>query len=302
MSNELSDLTKPLEEIRREVVEARNMTIKTDNALKSLHAELKVVSAQQADFQRRTWFSTATAYLGFLGICVAGAVVVTSARGSSATEQRQRLEQQVGDLTSQLEKQRSDTAAVAQDERIATDVYKQMTTLPGEQRLKGIEALAKLDLTKLSPLTRQALQDRATLLRKEIGASVLERGKAAFRRNDWSETVDQLTRFLAMSPAEDEALDASFFLGNALFQLHKYEEAIKPLTRFTDGDKKARTRDFALVMLMQSHESVGNKDKAVEYAKEGFQTYPASEFKGQFISRLQRKVVTPVAGPADAGR
>jgi hypothetical protein len=47
MSNETPpDSSKALEDIRREVIEARNMTIKTDNALKSLHAELKAVSQQ----------------------------------------------------------------------------------------------------------------------------------------------------------------------------------------------------------------------------------------------------------------
>lgn len=294
------DLNKPLEEIRREVVEARNMTIKTDNALKSLHAELKVVSAQQAEFQKRTWFSTGAAYLGFLAVCVGGAIAVSGARASSANEQKQRLEQQVADLTGQLEKQKSDTQAAEKAERAAADVYRQMTTLPGEDRLKGVEALGKLDTSKLSPLTRQALQDRATLLRKEVGASVLDRGKTAFRRGDWPEAIEQLSRFLAMNPVEDDALDASFFLGNSLFQSKKYEEAIKPLTRFVEGDKKARTRDFALLMLVQSHDMLGNKDKAIEYAKEGWQTYPASEFRNQFIGRLQRSMSNTAPAPAPA--
>jgi TolA-binding protein len=295
-----TDLNKSLEEIRREVVEARNMTIKTDNALKSLHAELKVVSGQQAEFQKRTWFSTGAAYLGFLGVCVAGTVVLSGARAASATDQKQRLEAQVGELTAQLDKQKAEAAAVEKAEKAAADVYKMMTTLPGEERLKGVEALAKLDLTRLSPLTQKALQDRATLLRKEVGASVLERGKTAFRRSDWPETIEQLGRFLAMNPTEEDALDASFFLGNAYFQSRKYEDALKPLTRFVEGDKKARTRDFALIMLMQSHDMLGNKDKATEYAKEGWQTYPASEFRMQFINRLQRATqpAAPVAAPA----
>ncbi len=297
MAADSTDLNKPLEEIRREVVEARNMTIKTDNALKSLHAELKVVSTQQAEFQRRTWFSTGAAYLGFLGVCVAGAFAVSGAKAASATEQKQRLEQQVGELTAQIDKQKNDAAAVAAAEKSAADVYKMMTTLPGEERLKGVEALQKLDLTKISPLTRQALQDRAALLKKEVGAAVLERGKTAFRRSDWPETIEQLNRFLAMNPAEEEALDASFFLGNAMFQSRKFEDAIKPLTRFVEGDKKARTRDFALIMLMQSHDMLGNKEKSIEYAKEGWNTYPSSEFRMQFLNRLQR-TATPAAQPA----
>ncbi|MCA2977801.1 MAG: hypothetical protein INH41_02845 [Myxococcaceae bacterium] len=294
------DLNKSLEEIRREAVEARNMTIKTDNALKSLHAELKVVSHQQAEFQRRTWFSTGAAYLGFLGVCVGGAVALSGARAASASEQKQRLEAQLSELTAQLDRQRADAAQVEKAERAADQVYAMMTTLQGDERLKGVEALAKLDLSRLSPLTQKALKERASLLRKEVGASVLERGKAAFRRGEWAETIEQLGRFMAMSPGEDEALDASFFLGNALFQSRKYDEAVKPLARFVEGDKKARTRDFALIMLMQSHDMLGNKDKAVEYAKEGWQTYPASEFRMQFINRLQRAAAPAGAPPPPA--
>jgi TolA-binding protein len=295
-----ADLQKSLDDIRKEVVEARNMTIKTDNALKSLHAELKVVSTQQGEFQKRTWFATGAAYLGFLGVCVAGALALSGAKAASATEQKQRLETQVNDLSAAIDKQKADAAAAAAAERSAADVYRMMTTLPGEERLKGVEALTKLDQSKLSPLIRQALQDRAAILRKEVGSSVLDRGKAAFRRNDWPESIDQLSRFLAMNPADDEALDASFFLGNSLFQSRKYEDAIKHLTRFVEGDRKARTRDFALMMLMQCHDMVGNKEKAVEYAREGRDTYPASEFRMQFLNRLVPRNQVPVAPGATA--
>jgi TolA-binding protein len=128
------------------------------------------------------------------------------------------------------------------------------------------------------------------LLRKEVGGAVLEKGKAAFRRQDWPETISQLGRFLSMDPAPDDALEASFFLGNAYFQSRKFDEAIKHLTRFVDGDKKAKLRDFALMMLMQSYDMTGNRDLAVATAKEAFSTYPASDFRMQFLSRLQKTV------------
>ncbi len=299
---ENQDASKQFDELRREVVEARNMTIKTDNALKTLHAELKQVSQQQADFHKRTWFSTGAAYLGFLSVCVGASVAVSGARAASATEQKQRLEQQVLELTAQAEKQKTELAAVAAAERSAADVYRQMTTLPGEERLKGVDALGRLDLSRLSPLTQKALQDRAASLRKEVGASILEKGKTAFRKSDWPEAIEQLGRFLAMNPAEEDALDASFFLGNSYFQSRKFEEAVKPLTRFVDGDKKARLRDFALMLLMQSHDVLGNKEKSIEYAKEGFSTYPASEYRMQFLTRLQRTMApaTPAPVPAQA--
>ncbi len=301
MSNDTTDLSKPLDEIRREVIESRNMTIKTDSALKTLHAELKRVAQQQQDFQKRSWFSSGVAYLGFIALCVGGAIATSNARAASATNDKERLQKQVTELTTQVDKQRADAAAIAQAEAKAAQVYKMMTTLAGEERLKGIDELGKTDLTKLTPFEKQVLQDRSLQLRKEVGAGILDRGKAAFRKQDWPETIEQLTRFLSMNPPEDDALDASFFLGNALLQSRKFEESIKPLSRFVDGDKKAKNRDFAMLLLVQAYDTVGQKDKAVEVTREAVNNYPASEFRTQFLYRLQlaqRQPAVPAAAPA----
>ncbi len=299
MADIAPDSGKLLEEIRREVVESRNMTIKTDNALKTLHAELKVVTAQQDAFQKRTWFSTGAVYMLFAGLCVAGVVVISNARASAANADRERLEKQVVELNATIEKLKTDASAQQAAEQSALLVYRQMTTLPGEERLKGIDALAKIDQARLAPFAKLVLQDRAVLLRKEIGGVVLEKGKAAFRRQDWPETISHLNRFLTMDPVPEDALEASFFLGNAYFQSRKFEDAIKQLTRFTEGDRKAKLRDFALMMLMQSYDMTGNKDLAIATAKEGYGSYPSSDFRMQFISRLQRSAPA-TAAPATA--
>ncbi len=301
MSNDTPDLSKPLDEIRREVIESRNMTIKTDSALKTLHAELKRVAQQQQDFQKRSWFSSGVAYLGFMGLCAAAAILVSNAKATSATADKERLEKQVADLTAQNEKQRVDATSVSAAEQSAAQIYKMMTTLTGEERLKGIDAMGKADLTKLSPFERQVLQDRALLLRKEIGAGILDKGKTAFRKQDWPETIEQLGRFLTMNPPEDDALDASFYLGNALLQSRKFEESIKPLARYVDGDKKAKNRDFAMLLLVQAYDTVGQKDKALEVTREAINNYPASEFRNQFLYRLQLAQRQPApAAPAAA--
>lgn len=301
MSTETTDLNKPLDEIRREVIESRNMTIKTDSALKTLHAELKRVAQQQQDFQKRSWFSSAVAYLGFIALCVGGAFATANAKASSASNDKERLEKQVADLSAQVDKQRADATAIASAEQSAAAIYKMMTTLTGEERLKGIDALAKTDLTKLSVFERQVLQDRALLLRKEVGAGILDKGKVAFRKQDWPETIEQLTRFLSMNPPEDDALDASFYLGNALLQSRKFEESIKPLARYVEGDKKAKNRDFAMLLLVQAYDTVGQKDKAVEVTREAVNSYPASEFRNQFLYRLQlSRGQAPAAAAAPA--
>jgi TolA-binding protein len=302
MAETVPELNKALDEIRREVIEARNMTIKTDNALKTLHAELKNLSHQQQAFQRRTWFSTGAAYLVFSALCVAGVIALSGAKAAAINSEKERLEKQIADLEKTVAAMRAEAAAALEAEQIAMQTYKMMTTLPGEERLKGLDALAKLDQSKLNAFTKLVLSERAAALRREVGANMLDKGKAAFRRQDWSEAASQLSRFLAMDPPEEEALDASFFLGSSLFQAKKFDEAIKPLARFVDGDRRARTRDFAMLLLSQAYDMVGNREQAFAVAREALATYPGSDFRSQFAGRVARGVNgnAPAVSPSAA--
>jgi TolA-binding protein len=278
--------TKELTEIRKEVIEARNLVIKTDNLLKNLHAEVKAVGKRHEDFQRRQWISSGVAYALFAILAVGGAFMVSRATTSTADAERERLEKSVADLTSQLAAQRTELSANQNAQRAAADVYKLMTTLPGDERLKGIDALVKLDTSRLSALERQALTDRAALLRKEIGDSAFERGKAAFRRNDMKAAAEDLSRFMAMNPSEADALDASFFLGAAYNSIGQHDKAAPLLARFVEGDKKSKTRDYAMVLLAQSYQESNQAEKALATIRDAIGNYPASQYLGAMKARL----------------
>ncbi len=277
---------KELSEIRKEVIEARNLVIKTDSLLKNLHAEVKAIGKRHEDLQKRQWISSGVAYAIFAALCVAGAVMVSSAKTSTASAERERLEKTVAELTSQLDKQRTEVAAVQASQRAAAEVYRLMTNLPGDERLKGVDELVKLDTSKLTQLERNALTDKAAQLRREIGDSAFERGKTAFRRNDMKSTIDEISRFVAMNPPADQLQDASFFLGVAYNMEKKHEQAVPLLTRFVEGDRKAKNRVYAMLLLAQSLQETNQMEKALQMANDGVTQHPASEFIPQFRGRI----------------
>ncbi|MGQ0507206.1 MAG: tetratricopeptide repeat protein [Myxococcaceae bacterium] len=303
MSDPKVEVEKELGDIRREVIESRNLVIKTDNLLKNLHAELKLVGKRQEDFQKRQWISSGVAYVLFAALCITGAVMIASAQTASATAQRTQLEKSENELKTRLAEQKAEVDANTAAVRSAGDVYRMMTALPGDERLKGIDALVKLDTSRLSQLEKQALNDRATALRKEIGNSSFERGKAAFRRNEFAVTANELSRFLAMNPEEQDALDASFFLGVAYHQLRKHDLALPLLQRFVTNDRKSKTRDYAMLLLAGSYEASSQPEKAVEIAREALGSYPNSEFTNHLKVRLssaKKAVAASGAAQADA--
>lgn len=285
-TSDSSSSNKELGEIRREVIEARNLVIKTDNLLKNLHAELKTVGGRQEEFQKKQWRSSAMAYALFAVLCMGGAVMYASARTSSAGSDHERMEKTVADLTGQIEKLKAEAASRVQAEHAAAEVYKMMTVPSGDERLKGVDAFAKLDTSRLSSLEREALTDRAALLRKEVGQSAFERGKAAVRKNDMATAVAELTRFMTMNPDQQDQVEASYFLGTALNALKKHEQAVPYLARYVAEERKAKTREYAMLLLAQSYEQTGQLDKAAETARDALATYPAGEFNVAMRNRL----------------
>src|SRR3954465_3246905 len=99
-----TDTDKSLDDIRREVIESRNLVIKTDNLLKNLHAELKMVGKRQEDFQKRQWIASGAAYIAFAVIAVGGGLMISTARTAGAGAEKERLEKQVAELTQQVDK------------------------------------------------------------------------------------------------------------------------------------------------------------------------------------------------------
>jgi len=299
MSQEKNEVEKELGEIRKEVIESRNLVIKTDNLLKNLHAEMKMVGKRQEDFQKRQWISSAAAYVAFAIVAVGGGLMISTARTAGAGAEKERLEKQVGELTQQVEKQKVDAQALAAAQRSASDVYRNMTTLPGDERLRGVEQLRKLDTGKLSALEQMALTDKADQLRREIGQATFERGKAAFRKNDMPAVVTDLGRFIAMNPDPPDLLEASFFLGIAYNQLRKHEQAVPLLARFVTEDKKSKSRDYAMLLLAQSYQETNQYDKAAQVARDGLSQYPNSEFAPQLKGRLSTVKRLQSGGAAD---
>jgi len=263
-----TELEQELAELRREVFEGRTLIIRTDNLLKTLHTEMKAFGARQKQFDRRQMLSSGAAYTLFALLAGGAALFLSGARTSAADSERDRAVAELKAFTRSIEKDRAEQAAVAAVRRSAGEAYRMMTDLPGERRLEGVTALAKMDQSKLDPFERQALADRAAALRRELGQAAFERGKEAFRNKDWALATDELSRSLTMEPSESQQIEASFRLGAALVRQHKYEPAITPLKTFLEKDKGSKNREVAMSLLAQAYEQTGNREQAATVARE----------------------------------
>src|ERR1043166_682175 len=97
--------------LRKEVVEARNLVIKTDNLLKNLHAELKQMGRKQEMFESRHWMTSIVAYIICPVLIGLGAFSLSRAEIRVAREEASANESKVHQLTQDLEKLRAGETA-----------------------------------------------------------------------------------------------------------------------------------------------------------------------------------------------
>lgn len=295
-------MEKELQEIKKEVVESRNLVIKTDNLLKNLHAELKVVSKRQEDIAKKGWIGSAFAYAGFAILALLGSMMVANARVSGARDEAATLAKQVEELKGKVATLETGASERKNSAEAASKVYNAIADGQTEAaRLKAVDALAALDRTKLTPLESRALDDRARLLKAELANTALEEGRNAFRRNDMKTSSVALRRFLTLAPDAPEAVQASFMLGNALHEQKDWQASISPLERFVQNPKGQKDVDYAMLMLAQAYENTGDHGKAMALMDRGTKEFPGSRFIQDMQHLYSRsKKEAEAANPAPA--
>src|ERR1700693_443641 len=90
--------------LRREVIEARNLVIKTDNLLKNLHAELKQMGRKHEEQEKRHWMTSVAAYIAFAVLAGAGAIAYANAEVRTARSEAQATEARAAALQKGAEK------------------------------------------------------------------------------------------------------------------------------------------------------------------------------------------------------
>ncbi len=296
----MADLDKELSDIRREVMESRNLVIRADNQLKTLHAELKTVARRLDEAMAQQRLSSVGAYVLFALLAVGAGVLVSVVRGSVAAHEHERLSQQLDETSLALQKSQVQVTSAAAASRSASDVYRLLAEGSPDERLAAVSALSKLDQAHLTPLERRALQERLELTRRELGASALERGRQASRRGEAAAVSEELSRFLAMDPPEPEALEASFLLGTSYARNGRPQDAIPLLSRVVDKEKNPKRREEAMALLALAYEQTGQPERAAQVARSALEASPDSPWAPAFRSRLaaSRRALAADAGVA----
>ncbi len=283
----MADIDKDLQELKKEVIEARNLVIKTDNLLKGLHTEVKGVAEKQKSFERKSFVSTATAYIMMGALAALGAYMF--ARGGLKAKDQQ-LKIANGELAAKkkaLASQGALEVATKDESARSLALFQQLAGSDADQRNRALAEVASLKPEHLTKLEVLALQDKAQSLRQEAADDALQAGKQAFNRHDYRSCADALGRYVTLAIGAPDP-GALFDLGQARHELKDFKGAVDPLTRYLKAVPGSKSGDYATMLLGESLAKSGDTQKAIDVYRAGSQRYSASQSAPWMRARAHR--------------
>ena len=74
------ELSEEIKEIKKEIIESRNLGIRTENAVKNFSADIKQIQRKQESYEKKYIFTSVVAYVIFVGLMGAGSYFLIEAR------------------------------------------------------------------------------------------------------------------------------------------------------------------------------------------------------------------------------
>jgi tetratricopeptide (TPR) repeat protein len=285
--------------LRKEVIEARNLIIKTDNLLKNLHAELKQMGRRHDEQDRRHWMTSVTAYIAFAVLAAVGAIAYARAEVRTAREEAQGNEARATALQKDAEKIKAADQGKRDASEKAMRVFEMLgTEKEGPGLNQAMSQALHLDRSQMSLLESRAIDERAAGMKQKMAEAALNAGQTAFRRQDWKGVSEQLGRYTELQPRVDDG-QVWYHLGSARIQTKEYAGAIVPLENFLKSTGGTKTAQYAGMLLGQAYEETGNNQKAREAYERAEKLYPGSDFAPMIRNRM-RRIASAMSGPGGA--
>lgn len=234
-------------EIKREIIESRGLSIKTNNLTAALAADVKSIARRQASYERRLTVNSATAYVLFVVVIFGGIKLWLDAsiRENRAEVRALQREREQGQRELQA-------AAREKEERQQLDQRAQAfyDLVRDGRKQEVVEAWEQLRRERLSPVEAAIFQDIVDRFRSDLSLAAYERGIEHARMARYAEASEAFEEAIRLKEDAGHIPSVRLALGDALRHLGRQREAVVILQLVSEGaDREAA--DDALYRIAQ---------------------------------------------------
>ena len=262
-----------LEEIKREIVEGRSLSIKTNNLVNALAADLKSIAKRQQAAERRTIYTSATAYVVTIAVLFVTLKLAWDARVDAVRAETEDTRDRLAQLQKELKAVQSREEATSRASRQAAEFYELVRQGKLREIVEGYDEIAKLPLTRTERAVFDAAAERA---RNELSLIAYQTGLEHIRTGRWHEAQQSLRESLQYKPDAAHAPMATYQLARALRSLGKQREAIPLLIQIAEASADKEVMDDATLLLAQAQIDIQAWNDAKSTLRTFIRRFPTS--------------------------
>jgi TolA-binding protein len=238
-----------LEEIKREIVESRALTIKTNNLVNALAADLKSISKRQQGAERKVVINSATAYVVTIAILLVFVKLTWDIRLETVRAENKETRDQLEAIQKDIKVDQEREELQKRASRQASEFYQLIVQNKRQELIAAYPDVIKLDI---SPTERAVFDAAVERAKNELSLIAYQSGVDHIRMARWHEAQQAFRESLKYKSDAAHSPQANFQLSRALIQLGLHRDAIPILMQLSEASADKEVMDEATLQLAEA--------------------------------------------------
>jgi TolA-binding protein len=238
-----------LEEIKREIVESRALSIKTNNLVNALAADLKSISKRQQGAERKVVINSATAYVVTIAILLVFVKLTWDIRLETVRAENKETRDQLEAIQKDIKVEQEREELQKRASRQASEFYQLIVQSKRQELIAAYPDVIKLDI---SPTERAVFDAAVERAKNELSLLAYQSGVDHIRMARWHEAQQAFRESLKYKSDAAHSPQANFQLSRALIQLGLHRDAIPILMQLSEASADKEVMDEATLQLAEA--------------------------------------------------
>jgi TolA-binding protein len=269
----MDEFGNELEEIKREIVESRSLTIKTNNLVNALAADVKSIAKRFQGYERSLTWNSATAYAVFVGVVLFAGKFILDARVDTIRAQTKDTHDLAEKLDKDLKLIQSREEARTRAERRSAEFYALVAANKRRELIEQYEEVSRLELSKTERLVFDAAFEKA---KNELSLVAYQTGLDHVRTQRWHEAEQAFRESLSSKSDAAHSPGARLELAITFRALGRQREAIPMLIELSETSSDKEVVDDATFLLSQCQVDIEAWNDAKTTMRTFIRRFPSS--------------------------
>ena len=254
----MREVDEEIREIKKEIIESRGLTIKTNNLTNALSADIKAIAKRQAAHERRTWWNSVAAYALLAAACLFGFRLLLDVSVREMEVEKEHLEKEVSRLRTAVDEDAKRAEARSKAQAKAAQFVELSRS---KRRAELISLWESLDKDLLSPAERTMFRDVVERFQSELSVEAYQTGLEQLRTGRYAEASESFQEALSLGGVLNVA-EVQQNLAQAYVKLGKFGQAKLEAERVLAQSNDKEVHPRAALTLAQALDGLGDLDGA----------------------------------------